>query len=120
MNTNTARHSAMTRRHQDPRCLCAACAAFDQGITLPMRRIPRAPLIMTAIDTETSERFTYSYRHGMLYKMPVEPSRRRSPEKNNEKPSFRTLLHDFVMEKMEQSLHRHPFFWLCVSSLLHA
>ena len=120
MPINHSSHSCMTRRHQQPTCTCAACAAFDQSVTLPLRPVHTEGVIMTALDTETGERFTYFYRSGILHKMPVPPTPRQVPQPKREtKRPVRTLLHDLVMETIEQSVQRHPFFWLCVSRLLH-
>ena len=119
MNTTSHPFAAEGRRHQNPRCTCPDCAFFDQSVTLPICPLAKEGVIMTAIDTETSRTYTYYYAQGVLHPMPEEPSPRHTPEKKSGmKRSFRTLLHDLVMETIEQSVKSHPFFWLCVSSLL--
>lgn len=109
------------RRHPNPSCSCADCASFDYSVTLLMHHVPTQGVIMTAIDAETSERFTYSYHRGVLQntsaKSAPSSGRRESQKKSEVKHSFRALLHELVIERIEKSVQAHPFFWLCISTL---
>ena len=118
MNTTTTNmHQDMIRRrHQNPRCVCSACRAFDQSSTLSLHRVATASFVMSAIDTETSERCTYLYQHGVLLTLPEDPSRTPEPARSV-KRSVRSVLHDLVMEQVEQRVKRHPMFWFCLTRL---
>jgi hypothetical protein len=116
----TSRHSTTAnRRHQSPLCTCSDCAFFDQSATL--YHPSKEGVIMTALDTETGERFTYYYHQGVLHRMPVSRSTPRALQKKDErKHSFRILLHDLVIGRIEKSVQAHPFFWLCISTLFRS
>ena len=115
MNTTCMHQDMIRRRHQNPRCTCSACRAFDQSSTLCLPRVSTASFVMSVIDSETSEHCTYLYQHGVLVTLP-EPSH--APEYARPgKRSVRSVLHAVVMEQVEQRVKRHPVFWFCLTRL---
>jgi len=120
MRKTSAYYSAAPRRHLNPTCSCPDCTAFDESPTLPMQHIRTDPVIMTAIHTETSERFTYYFDEtsASLLETPEELPNYCIPQSSHERPTFQTLLHAFVTEKIRQSVQAHPFIWLCISTIV--
>src|SRR5579859_2821198 len=107
-------YSTAPRKHLNPTCSCPDCTAFDESPTLPMH-----PAIMTAIHTETSERFYYfDETSASLPASPVELPDYYTPPPKSEGPTFRALLHAFVIEKIERSIQAHPLTWLCISAIV--